>query len=143
VTTASPLHGLAAGNAGGPGNADWTVPQHWSAYTPAEHAVWRTLFERQTALLPGRACDAFVHGMRDLPMAADHIPHFAELNEVLKPRTGWEVVAVPGLVPETCFSTTWRTGVFRRVGLSARRTSWTTCKSPTCSTTCSVMCPCS
>jgi phenylalanine-4-hydroxylase len=53
--------------------------------------------------LPGRACDEFVAGMRDLPIRPDRIPHFGELNEVLKPRTGWEIVAVPGLVPDDVF----------------------------------------
>ncbi len=97
------LHGLAAGHAARPPSADWTIPQGWSSYTAAEHAVWQTLFERQTALLPGRACDEFVAGMRDLPIRTDRIPHFGELNEVLKPRTGWEIVAVPGLVPDDVF----------------------------------------
>jgi phenylalanine-4-hydroxylase len=83
--------------------ADWTIPQGWEHYTAAEHAVWRTLFERQTALLPGLACDAFVDGMRDLPLQADRIPDFRTLNEVLQPRTGWQVVAVPGLVPDEVF----------------------------------------
>ena len=46
TATTPALHGLAAGDAGRPVNADWTVPQNWGAYTPAEHAVWRTLFER-------------------------------------------------------------------------------------------------
>ena len=27
--------------------------QNWSAYTPAEHAIWRTLFHRQEAVLEG------------------------------------------------------------------------------------------
>jgi phenylalanine-4-hydroxylase len=97
------LHGLAAGQIARPPSADWTIPQDWSSYTAAEHAVWQTLFERQTALLPGRACDEFVAGMRDLPIRPDRIPHFGELNEVLKPRTGWEIVAVPGLVPDDVF----------------------------------------
>lgn len=97
------LHGLAAGHAARPPSADWTIPQGWSNYNAAEHAVWQTLFERQTALLPGRACDEFVAGMRDLPIRPDRIPHFGELNEVLKPRTGWEIVAVPGLVPDDVF----------------------------------------
>jgi phenylalanine-4-hydroxylase len=35
-------------------NADWTIPQGWENYTPAEHGVWKTLFERQTRLLPAR-----------------------------------------------------------------------------------------
>jgi phenylalanine-4-hydroxylase len=89
---------------GAPGS-DWTIPQGWETYTAAEHAVWRTLFERQTALLPGLACDAFVEGMHALPIAADGIPDFRALNEVLLPRTGWQVVAVPGLVPDDVFFT--------------------------------------
>ena len=103
AATAIPLHGLAAGDAGRPASADWTIPQRWNDYTAEEHAVWQTLFQRQTALLPGRACDDFVAGMRDLPIRPDRIPHFGELNEVLKPRTGWEIVAVPGLVPDDVF----------------------------------------
>jgi phenylalanine-4-hydroxylase len=82
---------------------DYTIDQGWSRYTPQEHAVWQTLFERQSALLPNLACDAFVEGMHALPMASTHIPNFLELSEVLKARTGWEVVAVPGLVPDDVF----------------------------------------
>jgi phenylalanine-4-hydroxylase len=82
---------------------DWTIDQGWSNYTAAEHATWETLFERQTKLLPSRACDEFVQGMRDLPMGADEIPDFKLLNEVLLLRTGWQVVAVPGLVPDDVF----------------------------------------
>jgi phenylalanine-4-hydroxylase len=82
---------------------DWTIDQGWSSYTAAEHATWKTLFERQTKLLPGRACDEFVQGMRDLPMSADQIPDFRQLSDALMPRTGWQVVAVPGLVPDDVF----------------------------------------
>ncbi len=96
-------HGLAAGNALKPVRADWTIDQGWDAYTPAEHAVWKTLFERQQKLLPGRACDEFIAGMKNLPIGADAIPDFRELSEVLGKRTGWEVVAVPGLVPDEVF----------------------------------------
>lgn len=82
---------------------DWTIDQGWANYTPQDHAVWRTLYERQTALLPGRASDAFVEGMKHLPMDAAQIPDFRALNEVLMPQTGWQVVAVPGLVPDDVF----------------------------------------
>ncbi|PQA78166.1 phenylalanine 4-monooxygenase [Rhodoferax sp. TS-BS-61-7] len=82
---------------------DHTIPQRWEHYTAQDHAVWKTLFERQTALLPGLACAEFVEGMRHLPISAQGIPNFAELNDVLKPQTGWQVVAVPGLVPDEVF----------------------------------------
>ena len=82
-----------------PDSADWTIDQGWERYTAEEHAVWKTLFERQSKLLPGRACDEFVQGMRELPIGADQIPDFRRLSDVLMKRTGWQVVAVPGLVP--------------------------------------------
>lgn len=82
---------------------DWTIDQGWGQYTAQDHSVWRTLFERQTALLPGRACKEFVDGMKHLPMDASGIPDFRALNEVLMPQTGWQVVAVPGLVPDAVF----------------------------------------
>lgn len=86
-----------------PRNADWTVDQGWARYTAAEHAVWTALFERQARLLPGRACDAFVAGMRRLPIGAGEIPDFSRLSDVLMGYTGWQVVAVPGLVPDEVF----------------------------------------
>lgn len=96
-------HGLAAGEAGRPASPDWTIDQGWENYTPAEHAVWKRLYERQTKLLPGRACDEFVAGMRALPITADAIPDFRRLSDVLMKATGWQVVAVPGLVPDEVF----------------------------------------
>lgn len=94
-------HGLAAGAA--PERADWSIDQGWERYTAAEHATWKTLFERQTKLLPGRACDEFVAGMRELPIGPEQIPDFRRLSDVLMQRTGWQVIAVPGLVPDEVF----------------------------------------
>ncbi len=96
-------HGLAAGAVHTPARPDWTIDQGWERYTPAEHAVWKTLFERQGRLLPGRACDAFIEGMKDLPIGPERIPDFERLSESLMKRTGWQVVAVPGLVPDDVF----------------------------------------
>ena len=96
-------HGLAAGTDQRPERPDWTIDQGWSQYTPQEHAVWKMLFERQSKLLPGRACDEFVRGMQDLPIGPDQIPNFEQLSETLSQRTGWQIVAVPGLVPDDVF----------------------------------------
>ncbi len=86
-----------------PERADWTIAQGWDRYTPTEHATWKELYARQTLLMQGRACDEFVAGMRSLPIAADHIPEFGALSEVLMKHTGWQIVAVPGLVPDDVF----------------------------------------
>ena len=96
-------HGLLAGNAVPPHRPDWTIDQAWEAYGPAEHATWRRLFERQAKLLPGRACTEYLAGMAALPIGADAIPDFRRLSDILMRRTGWQVVAVPGLVPPEVF----------------------------------------
>ena len=96
----------ADGFSGGPppGAApDWTIDQAWSSYTDAEHEVWNTLYERQTALLPGRASDEFLKGLDALDLHRGGIPDFARINEELMRLTGWTVVAVPGLVPDDVF----------------------------------------
>jgi phenylalanine-4-hydroxylase len=96
-------HGLAAGAEKRPERADWTIDQGWDAYTPEEHGVWKALFERQSRLLPGRAADSFVRGIAELPMSPHEIPDFRRLSEMLDQRTGWQIVAVPGLVPDEVF----------------------------------------
>ncbi|WP_419808873.1 phenylalanine 4-monooxygenase [Sphingomonas sp.] len=83
--------------------ADWTIPQGWDAYTPEEHATWDTLFARQRKLLPGRASAAYLRGLDALKLSEGGIPDFEELSERLGKLTGWQVVAVPGLVPDEVF----------------------------------------
>lgn len=95
-------HGLAQAGFR-PARADWTVDQCWADYTQQQHATWETLYERQSRLLQGRACRAWLEGLQALPMAPDRIPDFAQLNEVLYARSRWQVVAVPGLVPDEVF----------------------------------------
>jgi phenylalanine-4-hydroxylase len=87
-----------------PGTApDWTIPQAWSTYSPAEHAMWDRLFDRQVAMLPGRVTPAFMDGLDVLRLSKPGIPDFRELSERLRALTGWSVVAVPGLVPDAVF----------------------------------------
>jgi phenylalanine-4-hydroxylase len=83
--------------------ADWTIDQDWPAYSPEEHQVWITLYERQSALLPGRACEPYLLGLEALDLHGAGIPDFGELNERLSALTGWRIVAVPGLVPDEVF----------------------------------------
>ena len=82
---------------------DWTVPQDWGAYTLAEHATWDRLFERQAKMLPERVVPEVIEGLDILRMTKPGIPDFDELNERLMKATGWQVVAVPGLVPDQLF----------------------------------------
>ncbi|MDM8354832.1 phenylalanine 4-monooxygenase [Pandoraea communis] len=82
---------------------DFTIDQPVEQYGAIDHAVWQQLYARQTAMLPGRVCDAFMDGIRALDMDARRVPEFARLNEKLMAATGWQVVTVPGLVPDDVF----------------------------------------
>jgi len=83
--------------------SDWTTPQAWADYTPAEHGMWDTLFRRQSEMLPGRVTQAFLDGLDVLKLSKPGVPDFEELSERLNRLTGWRVVAVPGLVPDHVF----------------------------------------
>lgn len=82
---------------------DWTIPQDWTAYSAEDHHTWDVLFERQVRQLPGRASQAFLDGVDVLKLSKPGIPDFEELSERLMKETGWQVVAVPGLVPDEVF----------------------------------------
>ncbi len=82
---------------------DFTIDQNWESYTPDEHGVWTTLYQRQQDVLPGRACREFLDGLTRLKLDEGGIPDFRRLNDALYKLTGWTVVAVPGLVPDDVF----------------------------------------
>ncbi|WP_368744934.1 phenylalanine 4-monooxygenase [Desertibaculum subflavum] len=82
--------------------ADGTVVQDWSAYTAAEHALWRRLYARQAALLPAYGAPAVNRSLARLD-AGGAIPDFARVNRSLAAATGWQLVAVPGLVDDAVF----------------------------------------
>lgn len=83
--------------------ADWTMPQNWRLFTAQQHETWRTLFDRQSAALDGYACRSFIDGLDILRRLKPGVPDFAELNALLKPASGWEVIAVPGWIPNAPF----------------------------------------
>ena len=79
------------------------VEQPWDDYRDEDHATWATLYARQRDVLKGRACDEFIAAQDAMGMTPDHIPKFAELNEVLSKATGWTLIGVEGLLPELDF----------------------------------------
>lgn len=82
--------------------ADGTIPQGWERYTEAEHARWRFLYDRQSRLLPRYAAPEYIEMLARLD-AGDGIPHFGRASDRLRKATGWEIVAVPGLIDEKEF----------------------------------------
>ena len=82
---------------------DYTVDQHWEDFTSDEHDRWDKLYARQGKTLQGRACKEFMDGLELLSLSDGGIPNFERLSEKLMKATGWQVVAVPDLVPDDVF----------------------------------------
>jgi phenylalanine-4-hydroxylase len=81
---------------------DYTVDQDWSAYADEEHEIWRLLYRRQSEILPRYACREVIDAVRLMDMSAG-IPDLARVNRQLDAATGWQLVAVPGLIPNDVF----------------------------------------
>ncbi len=81
---------------------DYTVDQDWDAYSREEHELWRRLYNRQMTLVPKYGCEEFNDALGTLNFA-NGIPSFEKINAMLKPATNWQLVAVPGLLPDLTF----------------------------------------
>ena len=79
------------------------APQAYDRYTADDRWVWRTLFERQLAVLPAVASAHFLEGLERVGFRADEIPDFRRVNQRLQAATGWQLVAVPGIVADATF----------------------------------------
>jgi phenylalanine-4-hydroxylase len=82
--------------------SDYVVEQAWGQYTAPEHALWGRLLQRQMALIERYGAPQVLAGMRALRLE-NRIPRFEAASQVLRRATGWEIVAVPGLIPEQQF----------------------------------------
>ncbi len=83
---------------------DFVIEQDWSACTAEEHALYRRLFERQSALVRSYACLEWISAISRLEISKG-IPEFEKSSKKLRAATGWELVAVPGLIPDQAFFT--------------------------------------
>jgi phenylalanine-4-hydroxylase len=83
--------------------SDYTVAQEWDHYSTEDHETWRILYARQIRLIERYAAPEFVAGAQALKASPDRIPRIDDTNEILAKATGWQIVAVPGLIPEHQF----------------------------------------
>jgi phenylalanine-4-hydroxylase len=81
---------------------DYAVEQEWAGYSVDEHALYRRLYQRQCTQVPYLACGEFKRALALLDASAG-IPDFAAVSRRLARATGWEIVPVPGLVPDEVF----------------------------------------
>ncbi|HEX7356806.1 MAG TPA: phenylalanine 4-monooxygenase [Ignavibacteriaceae bacterium] len=92
------------------------VPEHdeivYPDYTEEEQLNWKFLYNRQMKFLPGRACDEYLEGARNLNLSEDKIPYLKNLSHIFNALTGWKVARVPGLIHEQDFFELLRRKVF-------------------------------
>lgn len=72
-------------------------------YPQEDHDNWRFLFNRQMDMLPGRAGEAFMDGVRTLGMTPQGIPTLASLSRNMEKASGWKIARIPGLLHERDF----------------------------------------
>jgi phenylalanine-4-hydroxylase len=82
--------------------SDYTCDQNWAQYSAADHDTYRRLYTRQLQQLPGLACEEFITAVQLLG-EPERIPQFDAVSERLMKATGWQLVGVPGLIPEEAF----------------------------------------
>lgn len=79
------------------------VVQHHDRYTEENHEVWRELHSRRMETLDQQASDVFLDGLRVLDMTSEHVPDLINVNDRLRPLTGWQSKPVPGYLPAKAF----------------------------------------
>lgn len=103
-----------------PAAEPYLVRQDWPAYSPEQHAIWAELVGRRLPQLEKHACEEYLQGFQQIGIRADVIPDLAEVNQRLRPRTGWSATPVSGFLPAAAFfemlaarkfpTTTWLRG---------------------------------
>jgi phenylalanine-4-hydroxylase len=83
-------------------NPDFTLEQPLDRYTGAEQDRWRRLYARQIQLMPHYAVKEFLDSIEGLDVAGG-IPDFNRINRILGRLSGFQIVAVPGLIPDDRF----------------------------------------
>jgi phenylalanine-4-hydroxylase len=79
------------------------LTQIYSNYTKQDFLVWKTLFNRQMEILNPIVSKEYMGALQTVKFTADKIPDFAEVNELLKPTTGWGLQVVPNISPQKEF----------------------------------------
>jgi phenylalanine-4-hydroxylase len=82
------------------------------AYSDAEHAVWREVWANLTPLHQLHACREYLMGRDRIALDRAHIPQIADVNRLLLPHTGFQMIPVAGLVSSRVFLSNLAAGRF-------------------------------
>ena len=97
------IAGRAAGSAADPSRI---------AYLDSEHETWRVAKDALDQRWQQVAAPAILQAAKRLDLPTDRVPHLDEVTAQLRPRSGFEFRAVPGLVPVAEFFGSLARGVF-------------------------------
>src|ERR1700760_1675050 len=65
------------------------IQQDWPAYTSEQHATWAELVGRRMHQIEAHACEEYLQGFEQIGLKTDLIPNLADVNQRLRPRSGW------------------------------------------------------
>lgn len=77
--------------------------QIYNNYTEHDFLVWKTLFNRQIAILEPIVSREYLKSLETVNFSSDKIPCFEDIAELLKPLTGWSLEVVPNISPQKIF----------------------------------------
>lgn len=81
------------------------IHQPYELYSPDNQEAWRRLWERMLPLWQRYASSRFLEGMQTLAFNPASVPRLSDINQALKPLTGFQAKAVAGFVPGYIFLT--------------------------------------
>jgi phenylalanine-4-hydroxylase len=72
-------------------------------YKDSDHKIWSILYSRLSQTVKKIACRQFILGLEELAFSEKNVPEFTAINKRLMELTGWQIYAVPGLLPDSDF----------------------------------------
>ena len=75
------------------------ISQPYELYSEQNHAAWRQLYAGMEARWQQHANAPFLRGLDALHLDPDAVPRLDEVNQFLRPLTGFQAVAVSGFLP--------------------------------------------
>ncbi|HJT87156.1 MAG TPA: phenylalanine 4-monooxygenase [Bryobacteraceae bacterium] len=79
------------------------IKQAYELYSEENHEAWRKLYSRIQPRWERFANDHFLSGVDALHLPPDHIPRLSNINQRLRPLTGFQAKPVSGYVPGFLF----------------------------------------
>ena len=79
------------------------ISQAYDLYSEENHEAWRQLYQRIQPRWERYANDHFLRGLEALSLPPSRIPRLSEINQRLRPLSGFQAQAVSGYVPGFLF----------------------------------------